>query len=93
MATVTRTPKRPQDGTAAHLTASVTLAPTGPVPVQVEDPVSRPSRGGLSRRWHRVRMAVQEMNYAVRRLTELQAFPEQSYRQAQPSRPSRPSAH
>jgi hypothetical protein len=33
-------------------------------------------------------MAVGETNYAVRRLTEVQAFPEQSYRQAQPPRPS-----
>lgn len=30
-------------------------------------------RGGLRRAWHRIRLTVQEMNYATRRVVELQA--------------------
>jgi hypothetical protein len=92
MATVTRTPRRSRDTTAAH-PASVTLAPAGPAQEQVADTGPEASPGWISRLWHRVRMAVSEMNYAVRRLTEVQAFPEQSYRQAQSARAPRPGAH
>jgi hypothetical protein len=89
MATATRTPRRPQDKTAGHVTVSVTVTPTRPASgQQAGGQEATTSRGGLSGLWHRVWMAIQEMNYAVRRLYEVQAFAEQSYREAQPPRPT-----
>ena len=39
---------------------------------QPEHPVAGTSRERLQRLWHRFRLTVQEMNYATRRLLELQ---------------------
>jgi hypothetical protein len=37
------------------------------------EPVASAGRGPLRGPWHRIRLTVQGMNYATRRLTELQA--------------------
>lgn len=37
------------------------------------DPISQPRLGRLRGAWYRIRFTVQEMNYATRRVTELQA--------------------
>jgi hypothetical protein len=37
------------------------------------DPITRPRLGRLKGTWYRIRFTVQEMNYAARRVTELQA--------------------
>jgi hypothetical protein len=37
------------------------------------DPIDSVGLGRLRGAWHRIRFAVQEMNYATRRVTELQA--------------------
>jgi hypothetical protein len=37
------------------------------------EPATPASRGPLREPWHRIRLTVQEMNYAVRRVTEVQA--------------------
>ena len=37
------------------------------------DPIAWPRLGRLRRAWYRLRFTIQEMNYATRRLQELQA--------------------
>jgi hypothetical protein len=51
---------------SAQLTHEVTHATT-------TEPTVPAGRGRLRSAWHRIRMTVEEMNYATRRIVELQA--------------------
>jgi len=51
---------------SAQLTHEVTQPRT-------TEPTAPAGRGRLRGAWHRIRLTVQEMNYAARRVTELQA--------------------
>jgi hypothetical protein len=51
---------------SAQFTHEVTQATT-------TDSIARTGLGRLRSAWHRIRFTAQEMNYAVRRITELQA--------------------
>jgi hypothetical protein len=43
------------------------------IQARITEPTASAGRGRLRGAWHRIRMAVQEMNYASRRVVELQA--------------------
>ena len=51
---------------SAQLTYEVTQAKT-------TEPTAAVGRGPLRGAWHRIRLTVQEMNYAARRIVEVQA--------------------
>jgi hypothetical protein len=51
------------------MTAQLTRQGTQPTMTQP----TAPADGGLRRAWHRIRLNVAEMNYATRRVVELQA--------------------
>jgi hypothetical protein len=43
------------------------------IQVRTTEPTAVASRGPLRATWHQIRLTVQEMNYASRRMVELQA--------------------
>jgi hypothetical protein len=68
MSTATSTAQGSAHSTATHPAAGVSLDPKAPV-------VDAAGPGRLQRMWRGLRAAIQEMNYASRRLCELNARP------------------
>jgi hypothetical protein len=71
MSVTTSTTQGSAHSTATHPTAGVSLTPAAPA-VPAVDGIGQ---GRLQRMWRGLRAAIQEMNYASRRLYELNARP------------------